>query len=240
MHIHLSNRILDISTLKIHQLWYINFMNSNPITTFYIIRHGQSHGNIDPTNPHPNPELTEIGRAQVATTSQKFTREKFDLIVHSDYIRAIQTAEILNAERKLELKEYPTLRERDYGSFYNSVPPTELKKLLTDFVEKLEQLPDEEYWNYKHFPDMESEQEALDRFTTTLKKIAAEHPGKKILVVGHGNLMRNFLNFTGYANHHELPPMSFANAGYIVTKTNGAKFMLEDVFGAEKREVKEN
>jgi probable phosphoglycerate mutase len=209
---------------------------SSPLTTFYIVRHGQSRGNVNPTDSNPDPELTDEGRQQVQGAAQKLAELPFDLLVHSDYIRAVQTAEILNAERQLEMEMHQDLRERNFGSFYQR-PKDEVQKMLAEFHQKLDEIGDDEYWNYRHAEDMETEQEALDRFTNALKRVAQKHQGKQLLVVGHGNLMRSLLIYLEFAHFRELPPMSFANAGYIAVKTDGKKFFLEEVVGATKRSL---
>ncbi len=208
--------------------------NPKSLTQFYIVRHGQSKGNINPTDPNPDPELTDEGRRQVQVTTEKLSDKEFDLIVHSDYIRAVQTAEILNANRNLETESYIDLRERSFGTFYTYYKD-DLKNMIDAFYQKLDELEDGEYWDYKHIPDMESEREALDRFLNVLKHLAVKHSGKRILIVGHGNLMRNFLSHLGYAHFKELPPMSFVNAGYIEASTDGEQFFLGEVVGATKR-----
>jgi broad specificity phosphatase PhoE len=214
-------------------------MSETNYTTFYIVRHGQSHGNINPHDSNPDPELTDDGRKQVEEVAQKLSSLSFDLIAHSDYKRAVQTAQILNSYRNLNTEMYEILRERNFGSFYQR-EQAEVERMLNSFRTILDQLGDDEYWDYKHIPDMESEREALDRFILAINTLTTKHSGKKILVVGHGNLMRSFLTHLGYAHFTELPPMSFANAGYISVRTDGKQFFLDEVVGATLRNVKKS
>ena len=64
---------------------------------FWLVRHGQSEGNIDKPQPYRGaPPLTPLGWQQVQTFADNFEATP-DLIVSSDFIRAQQSAEPLQA-----------------------------------------------------------------------------------------------------------------------------------------------
>ena len=94
----------------------------------YLIRHGESEGNVDKTVYQHTPDwkvnLTEKGRLQakeVATKLYEDIKEHRSLnsnwytkvkILSSPLYRARQTAEIINRTLKADISEDPSLREQ--------------------------------------------------------------------------------------------------------------------------------
>jgi len=88
--------------------------------TLYVFRHGQTTDNADFLySGWRDVELTEEGRRQAETLSEKLKDKKIDMLVSSDQKRAIETMNIAMAKnehaRNLEIHKDPRLRERSYG-----------------------------------------------------------------------------------------------------------------------------
>ena len=61
----------------------------NKMTTFYIVRHGQTDWNVDRiVQGHKDSELTASGRAQAKDVAEKFKEIQFDHVFSSDLLRA--------------------------------------------------------------------------------------------------------------------------------------------------------
>ena len=79
----------------------------------YIIRHGESQGNVGINVP--DPELTELGKKQAELLALRLRNIKFDAILSSPLTRAIQTATPLSELRNTPVTVMRNLYE--VGSF---------------------------------------------------------------------------------------------------------------------------
>ena len=71
-----------------------------------IVRHGQTNFNLErKLQGVTDNELNDNGKNQAEQTKEKLENETFDLILCSPLIRARQTADIINKERKVKIKK---------------------------------------------------------------------------------------------------------------------------------------
>ena len=91
------------------------------MTTFYIIRHGQSEANAKGIlqGSQIDTPLTELGRSQAQVTLSKLETDNFDAIYASPLLRAAQTATIIGGSDKTITFD-PRLKEYDYGTWDKS------------------------------------------------------------------------------------------------------------------------
>lgn len=83
-----------------------------------IVRHGQTNFNLErKLQGVTDNELNDNGKNQAEQTKEKLENETFDLILCSPLIRARQTADIINKERKVKIIYDERLIERDFGEF---------------------------------------------------------------------------------------------------------------------------
>lgn len=94
----------------------------------FLIRHGESEGNIDPNvyavKPDNKIELTELGMQQADEAGKKLKQIIGDETVCffiSPYKRSVQTFEMIakhfGGKENVYFKEDPRLREQDFGNF---------------------------------------------------------------------------------------------------------------------------
>jgi probable phosphoglycerate mutase len=210
------------------------------MTTFYIVRHGQSESNakIDKEDlkirPNGSP-LTELGREQAKLVKDRLKDVHFDVAFSSDLERAKETAEIIALERKLAIEARNTIRERSFSSYANNFPDKNEEELHEEMQKDLEKLEETAKLNYKHSSSMESADEAATRMLTFLREIALAYSGKTVLVVNHGNVMRSLLTKLGYASFDELPSGSVKNTGYVVLQSDGTDFFIKETHDIEKQ-----
>lgn len=206
------------------------------LTTIYIVRHGQSQGNVDHELGKETPstklgsDLTSIGKQQVKALAQRLKPVRFDAIFSSHLLRAKRTAEIIAQERKLEVLAKEALQERRKGNLGGRLE-LELKREIGHIWGNPDVLTEEEMWQWKLFEDMESAEEAVTRFITALREIAVAYPGKTILVVTHSNAMQRFLVRLGYASFKQLLAGGVENTGYLKIATDGVDFFIKETFG---------
>ena len=211
----------------------------NKLTRIYIVRHGESEGNVkerlgesfEPTEHGPS--LTEKGKLQAAALAKKLRIVHFDVAFSSDFLRAKETAEILTLERDIAATTTQAIRERHGGSYEGKWH--EIKHLLREKIEKLANLEEKLNYTYK---DIENEGSAANRLLTFVREVAVAYSGKTVLIVCHGNLMRSFLIKIGFAQYEELGIGTLENTGYFVLESDGIDFFVKETHGIHKQTIK--
>jgi broad specificity phosphatase PhoE len=169
----------------------------------YLIRHGESEGNVDKTVYQHTPDwkvnLTEKGRLQakeVATKLYEDIKEHRSLnsnwytdvkIFSSPLYRARQIAEIINKSLKVDISEDPSLREQEFGNFSKDNIISEIYEERHKFGEF-----------YYKVPNGESGADVYDRMSTFISKMEREifdYNGNPniIVIVSHGIAIKTFL-----------------------------------------------
>jgi broad specificity phosphatase PhoE len=199
--------------------------------TFYIVRHGESEHNVNEImQGHSDSPLTPKGREQAKGRARDFKDIIIDKVFASDLIRAQRTAEIIGIEKSLEVNTTKILRERFFGS-YEGHPISEFTEKTKHLLEKLKILSEAEKQDFKYEQDSgyESNNEIAERMLTFLRETAVVYPGKTILVVSHGSIMRALLMRLGVATYDQLVPKDIEHLAYIKLKTDGVDFFVEDL-----------
>lgn len=204
-------------------------------TTFYIVRHGQSTGNIDNIiQGHLDHPLSEFGGKQARKRAKSFSHMKFDLAFSSDLLRARQTAEIIVLEHKLVVSTTHVLRERYYGKFQGlsfSSLPAPIKKLF----DRWQSLSSREWLTHRIDETVETGEEMLDRFMRFIRELAAVNSAKNILIVCHGDLIRTLLVHLQWGEAKDLSCRAIKNTAYIVLQSNGVDFVVKETQGIDKK-----
>ena len=150
-------------------------------TELFLVRHGEADSNRDGRfggwSPVP---LTERGRAQAVRAAAELVTRAPTVLVTSDVVRAVQTAEPIAAALGLEPRLEPGLRERSLGIFDG-----------LSFAEAETQHP--EMWKrlVGRDPDAvpeggETATAVFDRVRTAIDRLCTDHPGQRVCVVTHG------------------------------------------------------
>lgn len=155
----------------------------------YITRHGQTQWNEERRlQGSKNSALTKLGLQQAMWLSKALIDVEFDAIYASPLERAQTTAEILRADRKIEIQTIDDLRECNFGIW---------EGWRIDEID--EKFPEEShnFWNqpelYKPI-DGETFESVEERVLATIKKIGEEKEGN-ILIVAHGIVVKVLMNY---------------------------------------------
>lgn len=170
-----------------------------------IIRHGQTDWNArDLLQGSSDIPLNAAGRQQARDAVEVLANGGWDVIVSSPLQRARETAQIIARGLGLELgRSYPELVERDYGQA-EGMAPEEWEKL----------------WPNKIGGGIETLESVVLRGLRAIERIAADFPGKNVVVVCHGTIIRYTLSDL---------------AGYkLETILNGSVALLDNNEGAWK------
>jgi broad specificity phosphatase PhoE len=208
----------------------------NAKTVFYVVRHGETVWNIEDRvqGGEGDSPLTEKGIAQARETAEKLKHVHFDMVFSSDLLRAQKTAEIIALEHKLAVNTNRMIRERSYGP-YSGLLKADYKKENREALERYQALSGEEKRKFKIRDYMEADEEVMARAITFLREIAVAYPGKTILVVAHGGIMRMLLIHLGFGTYEELSSGVVKNGGYVKLASDGVEVEVLETAGIEKK-----
>lgn len=149
------------------------------MTHIYLIRHGQSEGNLhDLFLGHTDMDLTELGKKQAEKVTSYFKDVEVDAIFSSDLLRAYHTACPLAKLKNLPIIKCPNMREIFAGEWEG--------KVFND-IRKNSPMGDI-WWNDtgNARPDGgESVAELQQRILAEVSRLARENEGKTICIFTH-------------------------------------------------------
>lgn len=190
----------------------------------YFVRHGESLANV--TNElsirnHARHPLTEKGRAQAEAMSEQLRAIPFQALYASPFLRAQQTAEILNEPHGLAIQTVAALSEHDAGDLDGRADQEAWNAYLKLYEEWLiKQDPDARRAGGESFNDMRA------RFVPFISDLIEKngHTGANILLVGHVGIFMSML------------PLVLANVDFAFTRHhilgNAALVVAEERAGA--------
>jgi len=151
----------------------------------YLVRHGQTVGNVAATTQGPDDPLNEIGLEQARLCAKRVQAFDFECIVSSDFTRAIDTAEAIRTETDKEVHQSELFRELRRPSEFWGKKITEHPEIL----EAYQQINDNYLNQDWHYSDEENFYDLKTRGLAALEYLLAREE-EKILVVTHGNFLR--------------------------------------------------
>lgn len=192
------------------------------MTTIYVIRHGQSMGNLERRLlGHTDLPLTDLGKKQAERAAAYLAPFGITRVYSSDLQRAMQTVAPLSEKLSLPLIPEPGLREIDAGD-WEGLPFTEIKQKWA-----------EEYHVFRADlgrstpPHGESTQHAADRLYETISRIVRENEGEKILLASHAAVICMFTaRVLGLAPQDVQRLRLASNASVSVFEHDGERFHL--------------
>lgn len=177
-------------------------------TEFIVVRHGQTIANKTGTlQGQTDTPLDETGIAQARAVAEQLKGEQIDVALSSDLGRAMATAaEIVKFHDGLTVIPDQGLREWDLGDLQGKTYAElnmEYPEVMAAFKTPANDLV---------IPGGERFEAFQNRISATLERIAAEYPGKRILLVSHGGAtQRMFCHVAGCVREGNVTPLC-ANA----------------------------
>ena len=158
------------------------------MTTIYLIRHGESLGNIQRRFlGHSDWDLTELGHRQAACTAELFREIPVDAVLSSDLLRAYHTAAPIAAQKGLSIETDRGFREIFAGQWEG--------KLFSDLEVRFE--PEYTVWKTDigraHPNGGESVLQLHERVHDALLRAVRKHEGKTIVIATHATPIRVLL-----------------------------------------------
>ncbi len=187
-------------------------MADKPLKNRYLLmRHGKSTANVlrtiasNPANALIGSGLSSQGRSEVTALAKAIaaTIQRESTVVYSSDLRRASESAVLLADI-LQVPHFLTvgalLRERNFGY---------LEGLSTDFYGLVWAMDE----RGASFPGVESPPAVLARMKDALAKIEANHSGRTVIIVSHGDPLQILLadNILGSPlRHRELSPLHTA------------------------------
>src|SRR4051794_23762939 len=154
---------------QVHPRGYLSF-----VTTILLARHGETDWNVEGRlQGWDDRPLNTTGRTQARELAERLADVPFDAVYASDLSRARETAEIVAEPHGVPVVVDSDLREMNYGS-WSGLTRSEIE----------ERFPGQT----RH--DGETREEHLGRVLAAAERIAAGHPGERVLIVSHGGSLR--------------------------------------------------
>ena len=146
----------------------------------HVVRHGETWANAEQRYLGAlDPELTERGREQAVSLSQKLPAG-IDALIVSPRLRAQQTAQILNQALHLEPETMDSFRERDVGVFEGLTQAQAQAQYPLLWAQNITR-----QWAVGPTGG-ESIAEVVSRVHQGLAELAARYPSGTVLLVAHG------------------------------------------------------
>ena len=153
-------------------------------TTVLLIRHGenewtQSHKLAGRT---PGVHLNDYGRQQAKALGQRLAKHELNAIYASPLERTMETAEAIATPHQLKVRPRPGIIEVDYGTWTGQA----IKKLAKKKSWPVIQF----YPSGANFPGGETMYQMQARMVQEINRLAADHSGETVAVVGHADLIK--------------------------------------------------
>ncbi|MBO5747149.1 MAG: histidine phosphatase family protein [Clostridia bacterium] len=192
--------------------------------TLYLIRHGQSLGNVAKAFlGHTDLDLSELGYRQAECTAKFLIQRKIDTVYSSDLLRAYNTcSEYLKLSNKTAIKDQ-NLREIFAGSWENNTFDT-LQTVFNDTYS---------VWlndiGNAHPNDGEPVKDLTQRVIKCITKIAEENDGKSVAIFTHATVIRSFFNYAYGNSADSMKNLRWAtNASVSIAEFDNGKFSVID------------
>lgn len=192
-------------------------------TTIYLVRHGQSLGNLEGRFlGHTDLDLTELGYKQAECTASFFEKINIDAVYASDLKRAFNTAKAVADKKGLSVIPQKSFRELFAGKWE---------------MMRFEDIPDKfpESWSdwqsantdTLRAPEGESMRELFERVYSALLEIAERHDGQAVLIGLHATPIRLILNHIAKRELCELCKTPWvSNASVTCLKYENSQFSV--------------
>ena len=157
-------------------------------TQFWLIRHGESTWNAAGLwQGQADPPLSERGRFQAARLAEALAQERVEILITSDLVRTVETAEIVASRLALEAYRESGLRELDAGSWSGS-SRQQIASRDGDLLARFD-TGDVDV----RAGGGECRREVAARARQVLAQWAAQHAGRRVAVVTHSGVIRSLL-----------------------------------------------
>jgi broad specificity phosphatase PhoE len=193
-------------------------VNNNRACELWLVRHGETFWNREGRiQGQRDVELSELGRQQAERLGDYLLKQKvkIDAVYASDLQRTYETAARIGQRYGLNVQPDGLLRERAYGKYEGLLREEMMKEFPNHTISQIASLG---------MPGWETDTQVQQRGLEAVKKIAAKHPGQRVLVVSHGGTIRLIL-----AHFLKEQPAFIKNTSVSILRMAGGKGYVDAV-----------
>lgn len=160
------------------------------MTKIYLTRHGETQWNtLRKMQGHMDSPLTDLGRQQAAWLADRLKDVSIDHIYSSPSGRAMETAELINAHKGLDIRTSDQFKEIYLGSWEGLTQP------------EIEAFDAERYQHFWYEPESfvpsngESFEDVIERTSAAMERLAEKHQGESLLIVAHAVVLKALIAY---------------------------------------------
>jgi alpha-ribazole phosphatase len=192
------------------------------LARFFLVRHGETIWNRQRKyQGQSDIPLTDEGRIQARTLSERLKDEKIDVIYASNLDRTIETAEIIAKNHGRKVLTAPLMRELSFGIWEGMT----YDEIIQKWPQEFEKWQDDPY-NEKP-PEGETLTELCERVSKFLMEAANKHPDSRILVVSHAGPIRAVLSVLLNLKQDFFWKFKISNTSLTIIEYDGLKRLSE-------------
>jgi len=155
--------------------------------TIYLVRHGESEGNVGPRYQGDTTPLTENGEKQAQFIAERAKKLAVDALIASPILRAQQTATYISNETGLPIETSDLFVERRRPSIQVNNLKTNPEVIAAEAeIIKSSGIPGYRHSDEENFDDLKLR-------TGQALAFLANHSSSSLLVVSHGVFLRNII-----------------------------------------------
>ena len=155
-----------------------------------IIRHGETDWNaVRRLQGHSDIALNETGLEQARLLGKALSEENLDVIISSDLLRALRTAEAVAKWHNLPVLVDSSFRERSYGAFEGLDRDGIRRHFPCSYPAWLAVDPDHVLPAGQR--PAETIRSLYERATRAIRGLGAQYPGKKVALVTHYGIVKS-------------------------------------------------
>ncbi len=194
----------------------------------YMVRHGESEGNVGTFMQGPTTILSDHGKIQIETVAERFSTIAIDIVISSPYQRTKHTALSIADVLKKEIIFSDLLVERRRPSVVIGKAKTDPIVIeVGQLIRKNIHIPNWHYSDEENFEDLKNRAAQLFTYLETLEE-------ENILLVTHGIFMRMIMAYVVFekeltSREWEKFLIVFFNQNTGITLLEQKKFNDEDL-----------
>jgi broad specificity phosphatase PhoE len=172
----------------------ILLLNKPDAVRLYLIRHGQSGGNVareEGRLAEYDPPLTPVGEEQARRLGERMAAYGVDAIYASPLQRAYNTAAAIAKHTNHEITVLEDLQEINEPTKAGSVDPNQPLPPDVSHDEVKRRFEADPTWD--NLPGGEASAHFRKRIVGAIDQIVADNPGKKVAVACHGGVIQSYV-----------------------------------------------